>query len=889
MSLDAGTRIGPYEIAAKIGEGGMGEVWRARDTKLGRDVAIKVLPPAFTQDVERLARFEREARVLASLNHPNIAAIYGLEEAEGSRALVMELVDGSTIAERLIAGPLLLDELLPIFRQIADALDTAHAQGVVHRDLKPQNVKLRPDGTIKVLDFGLAKAADGAIASRSSDPTYSPTLTTPAATAAGMILGTAAYMSPEQARGRVVDKRTDIWAFGVLLFECLAGRRLFEGETVTDTLAAVLRAEIEWDHLPPGLPTSLRNLLRRCLERDPRNRLHDVADARIVLDELIAGKHDTGPAVAPPAVRQRALWPWLAGAFALGALAGVVGLRLALPAAATNDMLGTPASFRQLTTLPGGEGQAAIAPDGQSFAYVKLVDGQADIFVQRVDGRNPILLTSSCKQDDIDPALSPDGRLIAFHSDCSGGGLFVMGATGESVRKVTDFGFSPAWSPDGREIAVVTEELGLPWGRTSLSELWAVSLEDGTRRRISEHDAMQPSWSPDGKRIAFWGLRGTTSERDVWTVAADGSQLAAEAAVAVTEDAHLDWNPAWSADGSVLYFASTRGGTMNVWRHAVDPASGRPVGAPASLFAPSSWAGWISLSHDGRRLLFVDRDARTTLLRAPFDATRGVLTGPPQAIPLGTVELYDRFDLSADGSAVLFANSGLPQHLFLARSDGSELRQLTEGPHRDRQGVLSPDGQWIVFQTTRWPAQLAAMRPDGSGLRALVSDRTDGWFPVWSPDGKRLVVSSQQGAYFIDPGATEPAGAAVALPEGPGGLRFSPLVWSPDGRELLGVTRRHDGSASGVATYSIADTTYRERTVPAEVAAMTFLPDGRRIVGTSGRRVELIDLGSGATREIVATTPGHAILSVELSRDGKWLAWIEATDESDIWLAELGP
>ena len=245
MNVSPGSRIGPYEITAKLGQGGMGEVWRARDTKLGRDVAIKILPPAFTQDVDRLARFEREARLLAQLNHPNIAAIYGLEEQEGSRGLVMELVEGETIADRLSRGTMTTEEALAVFRQIAEALEAAHAQGIVHRDLKPQNVKLRRDGTVKVLDFGLAKAAEPGTISGPSDPTFSPTLTTPGATAAGVILGTAAYMSPEQARGRAVDKRSDIWAFGVVLFEALTGRRLFEGETVTDTLAAVLRAEID--------------------------------------------------------------------------------------------------------------------------------------------------------------------------------------------------------------------------------------------------------------------------------------------------------------------------------------------------------------------------------------------------------------------------------------------------------------------------------------------------------------------------------------------------------------------------------------------------------------------------------------------------------------------
>jgi Tol biopolymer transport system component len=797
----------------------------------------------------------------------------------------MELVDGATLADRLEAGPMALDELLPVFRQIADALDAAHDRGIVHRDLKPHNLKLRPDGTVKVLDFGLAKSAEPASSSPPSHPAFSPTLTTPA-TAAGMILGTAAYMSPEQARGKAVDKRSDIWAFGVLLFECLTGTRLFDGETVTDTLAAVLRSEIDWSRLPPGVPLSLRNLLRRCLERDARNRLHDIADARIVLDELLSGGHE-GEAGAAPTPSGAIARPgaWLAGTFALGVLAGVLGMRFAAPAD-PGRIAAAPVSFRQLTTLPGGEGDPAVAPDGDSFAYVKFVDGQADIFVQRVDGQNPILLTKSCREDDINPAFSPDGRFIAFHSECEGGGLFVMGATGESVRKVTDFGFDPAWSPDGRDLAVVTERSGLPWARTSQSELWAVSLATGERRRITEHDAMHPSWSPDGRRIAFWGLRGETSDRDIWSVASDGSELRADAAVEITSDRDLDWNPVWSADGSSVYFSSTRGGTMNVWRRAVDPASGRPSGEPVAVTAPSSWVGWLSLSRDGRRLVFVDRNARTTLQRAPFDAERGALDGPPAAVPLGTIEVYDYFDLSADGSSVLFSDSGLPQHLFLARVDGSEVRQLTDGEYRDRQATFSPDERWIAFQTTRGTSNLAVMRPDGSGLQQLASGRTDGWFPVWSPDGTRLAVSSSGGAYLIDFDPSATSQTVVALPAPTDGLNFSPQAWFPDGRELIGLLMDREGVRREAAVYSIPEASYRALAIAPR--GLSLLPGGRRLVAWYPGRLVLHDLGSGRAHDVVTATPGRRIVAVALSPDGKWIAWLETADESDIWLAESG-
>ena len=290
MTLAAGSRLGPYEIVAPLGAGGMGEVYRARDPKLRREVALKVLPDQVARDPERLARFEREAHVLASLNHPNIAAIYGLEEADGVRALVMELVEGPTLAEHLERGALPLDESLAIARQIADALEDAHEHGIVHRDLKPANVKISPSGKVKVLDFGLAKAMEiGSGFGSASQLANSPTITH-GATQLGTILGTAAYMAPEQAKGKPADKRADIWAFGVVVFEMLTGRRLFTGETVSETLAEVLKTQIDWTALPDETPQALRQLLRRVLERDPRNRLHDIADARIVLDEVASGR-----------------------------------------------------------------------------------------------------------------------------------------------------------------------------------------------------------------------------------------------------------------------------------------------------------------------------------------------------------------------------------------------------------------------------------------------------------------------------------------------------------------------------------------------------------------------------------------------------------------------
>ena len=322
-----GTMLGPYTVLSKVGEGGMGEVYRARDSQLNRDVAIKVLPDLFAADAERLARFTREAQTLAALNHPNIAQIYGLEATgSGSRALVMELVDGEDLSVLIARGPMPVADVLSIARQMAEALEAAHGQGIVHRDLKPANVKVRPDGTVKVLDFGLAKAMDPAGTS-SADLMRSPTFTA-APTQMGMIIGTAAYMAPEQAKGKVVDKRADIWAFGVILYEMVTGKRLFEGETVSDVLAAVLRADIDWRDVPASVPADVRRLMVRCLDREPKNRLHDIADARIVIDETLRGGATLEPIALP--VRSKSRWltalPWAVAAMAV-VTALVVGMK----------------------------------------------------------------------------------------------------------------------------------------------------------------------------------------------------------------------------------------------------------------------------------------------------------------------------------------------------------------------------------------------------------------------------------------------------------------------------------------------------------------------------------------------------------------------------------
>jgi eukaryotic-like serine/threonine-protein kinase len=463
------TNILHYEIIDKLGAGGMGEVYRARDTKLGREVAIKVLPEAFAHDAERLARFQREAQVLASLNHPNIAAIYGLEESASERYLILELVPGETLAELLARGPIPLEEILGMARQIAKGLETAHERGIIHRDLKPANIKITPEGKVKVLDFGLAKEVTATISS--SDASGSPTISV-AATRAGVILGTARYMSPEQARGKSLDKRTDIWSFGCVLFEMLTGRMGFAGETVSDTIAAILKTEPDWDALPAGTPKGIERLLRRCLEKSPARRLHDIADARIEIEDALAAP--AGAEVQPAAVarvpipKPRALSPatiTLAGVVAVVSL--LAGLwfgsrRRAGPSGWTGELLGG-------STVAVGP---RVSPDGKTIALASASDGR---ILRRLKGAAGVPVTLL--------AASPDGKTIYY---VSSGDVWAIPSTDGTPRKI-HAGNGLAVDPNGREIIVnLNEKEGV--------RLVRVSLQDGSEKEIPLPENFRPSY-----------------------------------------------------------------------------------------------------------------------------------------------------------------------------------------------------------------------------------------------------------------------------------------------------------------------------------------------------------------------------------------------------------
>ena len=919
MSLSSGYRLGPYEIEAPIGAGGMGEVYRARDTRLRREVAVKVLPGSFSQDPDRLRRFEQEARAASALNHPGILTIHDFGEHEGSPYVVSELLEGEDLRQRMAGAPLSVRKALDYAAQTARGLAAAHERGIVHRDLKPENLFVTRDGRVKILDFGLAKLMEP---ERPGLPMTEVSTRTPG-TEPGVVMGTLGYMSPEQVRGQPADHRSDIFSFGAVLYEMLSGKRAFAGGSAADTMSAILREDPpELATAEPSLSPALDRIVRRCLEKDPQHRFHSAHDLAFAL-ESVTGTTGAARAVPRPSelptgrrrktlVRTGATVLLIALAAAASWLAGyrLVRSRAAGPAA-TGAIAG--AMFQPLTTQSGVELFPTISPDGKTVVYVGYSSGNADLYLQRVDGRNAINLTRDTPEDDIQPAFSPDGSQIAFRSERGGGGIFLMGATGESVRRLTDSGFNPAWSPDGKEIVVADEGIQTPLSRNVKSRLWAVDVATGAKRIVTRGDAVesswsgdsvQPSWSPHGHRIAYWGHR-PGHHRDIWTVPAVPVAGAKPGAgeVPVTEDPAVDWNPVWSPDGAWLYFSSDRNGTMNLWRVGIDEKTGKVLGKPEPVVAPSRWVGHMSIAADGRRMVFASADETSIVESVPFDPVGGRVTGEPAPLLAGAL-LVREIGISPDGKWISFSSRGTREDLFVASADGSSLRQLTSDAFRERGADWSADGKRIVFysdRTGRW--EFWSIHPDGSALTQLTRETVDPWSARWSPDGARLAFPDGTTTYLMPLGRPLGTEKPEPLPRfDAAGDAFAVSSWSADGRALAGTVSRPDGSEiPGVVVYRIDSGQYRRLTDFGDDAH--WLSDGRRLLvgdSTSGR-ISLVDAASGKSVLVVDALrlrPGERSGSgigvfrakFGVSRDDRTIFTVRDHSEADIWQVELeGP
>ncbi len=722
--LNAGTKLGPYEIVAPLGAGGMGEVYRARDTKLGRDVALKVLPAAFAADPERMARFRREAQVLASLNHPHIGAIYGFEDSGSVHALVMELIEGPTLADRIARGPIPSDEALPCAREIAEALEAAHERGIVHRDLKPANIKITPDGNVKVLDFGLAKAIEADPSS--TDIQNSPTISR-MATQAGIILGTAAYMSPEQARGKSVDRRTDIWAFGCVLFEMLTGKRAFEGETVSDTLAAVIRAEPEWSLLPSNTPQRIRNLLLRCLKKDPKQRLQSIGEVRITIDDEISGVAQDSSAFPPsnaqiPARGWQRAMPWAALAAALAiALAASLFFLWRNTRSEPQAVLKSAITLPENQQLPGSNPEVALSPDGTVLAFVSHgSDGKTHLWLRRMNSTSAQPLEGTEGADA--PFWSPDSRYIGFFANGRLQKIPGIGGTAVALCSAPDIR-GASWGSKGTIVYSPGRYTGL----------YKVSEDGGTPVAITKIEGRartdrMPYFLPDGKHLLFYSKSLESRDKDgIYSLGVASGKMA----LVLREDS------------AAIY---------------VRPGL----------------------------LIFVRQG---NLMAQPFDAGALKLSG--EAVPIANGVQFSALRYSGNYSfsdtGLMVYQPGVPGNIYQLTWFDSEghkistvgkpgaLRDVALSPKEDKAAVVINEGGQQNIWIYDLARQVASRFTFGNGPDFL---------PVWSPDGNSIVYRSDSESLgnLYEKSLTGDAVAKLLLK---GTAAPGPLTWSPDGKYLV--------------------------------------------------------------------------------------------------------
>ena len=876
MPLVVGTHVGQFEICAVLGAGAMGEVYAAVDPRLGRKIALKVLPAEFADDPERAARFEREARAVAALNHPNIVTVHSVERLDGVHVLTMELVEGRTLANVIPKHGLELDKFLQIAIPLADAVSAAHEKGITHRDLKPSNVMVTPEGRVKVLDFGLAKLRENGVGvlQNASEPTR-------ALTTDGHIIGTVAYMSPEQAEGRAIDHRSDIFSLGIVLYEMATGRRPFTGDTNVAVLASIVRdAPRSIAEARPDAPRDLVKIVKKALAKDPERRYQSAKDLRNDLDTLREESASGEFAPARPAVPMRASRRapvWLAGAvlvIAVGIGAAAALMRMRSPESQSRGSV--EATFTQLTFQPGMEKFPSLSPDGKWVVYSAGAEGDEDIYLQSVGGQNAIDLTKDSRANDTQPVFSPDGDRIAFRSERDGGGLFVMGRTGEAVRRLTRDGFTPAWSPDGREIVYSTADSDLtPYSGGGLGDLWVVNVATGASRKITMtgavNGARQPAWSPDGGRIAF-------RAGGIWIVAAAGGQAAR-----FTADAATEWLPIWSPDGGFIFCSSDRDGRLALWRTPVDGRTGKPGGAPVRIPAPAGQATYFSISSDRKHIAYSSLKVESNVQRVPIDGGTLSVQSGAQWLTQGS-RFWQRVRTAPDGTSLALGTGLMPPFdIFVAAADGTGLRQVTSDATSRLSGWL-PDSRTIFF-TAPGPSgsgfQTYSIAADGSRLAALVEAPNAN---VLSPDGHRMISHSHDGVItkvLIFDLRNAPARDAV---ESLGSVTldgsFEPIAWSPDGGRLAGHINAQPG---GIVVFSLAAKTVTRITPTGQFPQWL---DNGHLLYRDGASLQLVDLQTRTTREIFSTAPDF-IRDFDLSPDRRWLYLARGAQEADIWLATI--
>jgi Tol biopolymer transport system component len=881
-----GARFGSYTIRSLLGVGGMGEVYRAHDETLDREVAIKVLSPAFTAEPERRARFEREARMLATLNHPHIGAIYGVEESDGVRGLVLELVEGETLAERIAppgraggadARGLSVSEALTIARQIAEALEAAHEKGIVHRDLKPANIKITPDGVVKVLDFGLAKVAN--LDSSISDSNQSR---------AGAVFGTAAYMSPEQARGHNVDKRSDIWAFGCVLFEMLTGRIAFGGETTSDTIAKILEREPDWSVLPSGTPVGVRRLLFRCLAKDSKQRSRDIGDVRIEIDainEVVPGAPDvTSPAAA-------SAWKiWLPWAVVAALAAGVILWEARRPTAIENPL--ATARFSRLTDWAGAEAQAEISSDGRFVAFLADREGQFDLWVSQVgswkftnltqdrpplDSPSFLLRSFGFSGDDAEIWFSPRearGQNPSSVAPQTEAKMLVPLLGGPPRPFLSEKSETPAWSPDGTRLAYFTNGNGDPLFVADRTGADARQIFLDQQKDTHSHN---PVWSPDGQWIYF--VHGPEIEKmEIWRIQPSG-----ETPERLT-DQHAAVNFLAPIDArTLIYTARAEDGTgPALWTLDVPSRTTRRISSDLERYTS------VAASRDGRRIVATVANPSSSLWRVPL-ADRPIDDRDVQPYPVSTVRaLAPRF---AGASLFYLATGGVGDSLWhLSEGQASEVVRGVDMPLLEPAAV-SPDGQHIVVVVRRAGLRrLVIMSADGTNVQTLAPS-----IEIQGAQGQAAADWSPDGSWIVAGGLDADGPALFKIPAHGGdpvrvvtGQAVNP-VWSPDGSLIVyggplvaGQTAlgwvRPDGTSVDLPPIRVRPGGYR------------FLPNGKGLVfQPTGPSPDfwLLDLAAKTTRQLTHLSYRGRTQAFDIMPDGTAIVFDRIGQNSDIVLIDL--
>ncbi|MGA2184038.1 MAG: protein kinase [Bryobacteraceae bacterium] len=857
---------GRFRIIRFVAQGGMGSVYEADDLQLGGRVALKTVR-SDKASKSSLERFRREVQLARQVTHRNVCRMYDLGTHGGNDSrpdvffLTMEFLEGKTLLQRIRESSLSATEIVEIVRQVAMGLAAAHELGIVHRDLKSSNIILVPAGAgyrAVVTDFGLAQMVGLA---------HPPG---PSIHATPVLAGTPPYMSPEQLVGGQVGPQSDLYSFGVVMFEMATRRLPFTGDASRRLQGDVPRPST----LAPDISPKLEAMILRCLERDPQNRFESAGAIVAELDHSFR-------AAPSRALRRKHSFPLAAAAIVTTIVLFVfVSSRVPWP---FFEPSATP-TFIPVTNQPGEQLFPTLSPDAAHVAYSWEKDGNSDIYIQSVSGGPPVDITADCRSSDSEPSWSPDGQRIAYRCEKDGGGISIAAADGTWDRKLTSVGHQPSWSPDGTRLVVATERVDdLSAGLTTfVSPLWIVDAQNGSAHTLPHADGFQPCWSPHGYRIAFWtAVEGRKCIRTAPLGRGTISEL--------VSDTHMNWNPAWSADGRRIYFLSDRGGSMNLWRIQVDERSGAPKGAPEPVVLPATYVQHVSISRDGRSIAYVQRTLVANLFRIAFDSDSG-RTGKATQLTFGI-----RFDsmpgISGDGAILAVTSDvGKPDQIFVMPANGAgPLRQITDNTDkavRFLEPRWSPDGKRIAFQSNlpgdarRRVNQIWSVRPDGSDLTQLTHLTQDAVTPVWKPDGSELAYSVLGGhAWFLRIATLH---AEEFAPPPDNSMQFIAKSWSVDGRRIAGTLHRPDGTSEGIFSYTLSDRRYEA--ITSFGSAPVWLRDGVRLLFRSGFSLYMEDTRRHLSIPLTLPSSVHVSDTFAVSNDDHWLIVSSPTEQANVWV-----